>query len=272
MGLLMRKLTRFRAGVAVVALAAALAVLRPASAAGARPAVGVLIFAAASLQTALDAIAPAEERATSVHMTMSYAASSALARQIESRAPADLFISADLDWMDYLDQRHLIRAGTRVNLLGNALVLIAPKSKPVTLKIMPGFALAAALGGNRIAIADPAAVPAGKYAKAALTGLGVWDAVSSKVAAAEDVRAALRLVSRGEAPLGIVYKTDTLADNSVVIVDTFPASSHPAITYPIAMTTTTASAADAEKVLDYLKSPAARTVFERQGFAVLPAR
>ncbi len=269
----MRKSARFRLVVAGLAAAAALSIMRPSAVVAApRAAASVLIFAAASLQTALDAIAPAEERATGVHMTMSYAGSSALARQIENRAPADLFISADLDWMDYLDQRHLVRADTRVNLLGNTLVLVAPKSKPVSLKIGPGFALASALGPNRIAMADPAAVPAGKYAKASLTTLGVWDSVSSNIAAAEDVRAALRLVSRGEAPLGIVYRTDALADSGVVIVDTFPESSHPPITYPIAMTTSAASPADARKVLDYLKSAAPRAVFEQQGFAVLPTR
>ena len=168
----------------------------------------MLIFAAASLQTAIDELAAPALRATGSRVRASYAASSALARQIENGAPADLFISADLEWMDYVADRRLIRAASRVNLLGNRLVLIAPEDRPSTLKIAPGFPLAAALGRDRLAVANPAAVPAGKYARAALTALGVWESVASKVAAAENVRAALMLVSRGEAPLGIVYRTD----------------------------------------------------------------
>jgi molybdate transport system substrate-binding protein len=229
----------------------------------------VVVFAAASLQTALDELVEPAQRATGVHMRVSYAASSALARQIESGAPAELFISADLDWMDYLAGRRLIRADSRVNLLGNRLVLIAPRAKPVALKIGPGFGLAAALGRDRLALADPAAVPAGKYARAALTNLGVWDAVAGKVAAAENVRAALLLVSRGEAPLGIVYRTDAIADAGVVIVDTFPESTHPVIVYPAALTPSATAAAG--KVLAFLKTPAARAVFDTQGFTT-PAR
>jgi molybdate transport system substrate-binding protein len=234
----------------------------------ARASADVLVFAAASLQTALDELVDPVQRATGVHMRVSYAASSALARQIESGAPVELFISADLDWMDYLEGRHLIRADTRCQLLGNRLVLIAPKAKPVALKIGPGFALAAALGRDRLAIADPAAVPAGKYARAALTNLGVWDAVAGKIAAAENVRAALLLVSRGEAPLGIVYRSDAVADAAVVIVDTFPESTHPAIVYPAALTSS--ASASAGKVLAFLKTPAARAVFDKQGFTTSP--
>ena len=226
----------------------------------------VLVFAAASLQTALDALVVPMERATRVRMRISYAASSALARQIENGAPADLFLSADLEWMDYLAERRLLRADTRVNLLGNRLVLIAPKAKTVTLKIGAGFPLAAALGKNRLAMADPAAVPAGKYARAALMSLGVWEAVAGKVAAAENVRAALLLVSRGEAPLGIVYRTDALADAGVVIVDTFPETTHPAIVYPAALTSGASPAA--AKVLDFVKTDAAQAVFDQQGFSV----
>jgi len=229
----------------------------------------VLIFAAASVQTALDEIAPAAERATGIRMRMSYAASSALARQIESGAPADIFVSADIDWMDYLAERRLVQTTTRVNLLGNELVLIAPKDKPVTLKIGPGFPLAATLGRDRLALANPDVIPAGKYAKAALTSLDVWPSVSARIAAAETVRAALQLVARGEAPLGIVYRTDAIVEPRVVIVDRFPTSTHPPIVYPVAVTSV--AKPSAAKILEYLKSPAARTVFERQGFSV-PAR
>ncbi len=228
------------------------------------PADDVLVFAAASLQTALDELVEPVQRATGVRMRVSYAASSALARQIESGAPSQIFISADLEWMDYLAGRRLIRTESRVNLLGNRLVLIAPRAQPSTLKIAPGFPLAAALGRNRLALADPAAVPAGKYARAALTSLGVWDAVATRIAAAENVRAALLLVSRGEAPLGIVYYTDAVADAGVVIVDTFPETTHPPIIYPAALTTAASPAAT--KVLEFLKTDAARAVFAKQGF------
>ena len=229
----------------------------------------VLVFAAASLQTALDALVAPAERATGVHMRISYAASSALARQIESGAPADLFISADLDWMNELATRHLIRADTRADLVGNELVLIQSKAAPAeALKIGPGFPLAAALGSSRLALADPAAVPAGKYAKAALTTLGVWTSVADRIAAAEDVRAALRLVSRGEAPLGIVYRSDAIADSSVAVVDAFPAASHPPIVYPVAVMAAAPNNAAALAMEAYLRSAAAAAVFRDQGFTV----
>lgn len=225
----------------------------------------VLVFAAASLQTALDELVAPVQRATGARMRVSYAASSALARQIESGAPAQLFISADLEWMTYLSDRKLVRGESRVNLLGNRLVLIAPRTRPATLKIARGFALSAALGRDRLALADPAAVPAGKYARAALTSLGVWDSVATKIAAAENVRAALLLVSRGEAPLGIVYHTDAGADSGVVIVDTFPENTHPPIVYPAALTSGASPAA--ARVLEFLKTEAARAVFEKHGFS-----
>ncbi|MEO8070237.1 MAG: molybdate ABC transporter substrate-binding protein [Acidobacteriota bacterium] len=234
------------------------------------PAAGVLVFAAASLQTALDELTPAIERATGVTIRTSYAASSALARQIESGAPAELFISADLDWMDYVAKRNLIQPTTRVNLLGNRLVLIAPAGQTVALKIAKNFPLAAALGRERLAVADPSAVPAGRYAQAALIALGVWGAVEPKLARAENVRAALLLVSRGEAPLGIVYRTDALADTGVVIVDTFPDDTHPKIVYPAALVT--GAGPDAIKVLAFLRGDAATRVFVRQGFLVDAAR
>ncbi len=260
-------MTRVRiiARVVIFALAAAMS-LGAAAVPSKMPRADVLIFAASSLQTALDELAPDIERATSVRVRASYAASSALARQIENGAPAGLFISADLDWMNYLAERHLIKVDTRVNLLGNTLVLIAPASAPVHLLIAPGFALAAALGSGRLAIADPGAVPAGKYARAALTSLGVWDSVAGRLAPAENVRAALLFVSRGEAPLGIVYRTDAVADRGVSIVGAFPPASHPPIVYPAAVTMT--GSADAVRVLAFLRSARARAVFARQGFSV----
>lgn len=227
----------------------------------------VLVLAAASLQTALDDLVAPVQKATGIRMTLSYAASSALARQVEMGAPAGIFISADLDWMDYLADRKLIRNESRVNLLGNRLVLIAPKSRPSTLRIGPGFGLAAALGTDRLAIANTDVVPAGRYAREALTKLGVWDSVAKKLAPAENVRGALLLVSRGEAPLGIVYRTDAAVDAGVRIVDTFPESSHTPIVYPAALTAASSSAAS--RVLDHLKSPAARTVFEKHGFLAI---
>jgi molybdate transport system substrate-binding protein len=229
---------------------------------------GVLIFAAASLQTALDELQPALERASGTRVVMSYAASSALARQIESGAPADLFISADLDWMDYLDRRGLIRRDSRVNLVGNQLVLVAPARASIApVAIAPGFPLAALLGSNRLAVANPDSVPAGTYAKAALTSLGVWDSVQSRLAAAENVRAGLVLVSRGECPLGIVYRTDAAADPGVRIVGVFPDRTHAPIVYPAALTAT--AAPQASRVLAYLQSQAAMAVFRRQGFTDL---
>jgi molybdate transport system substrate-binding protein len=227
----------------------------------------VLVFAAASMQTAIDELSPAITQATGVPVKASYAASSALARQIESGAPADIFISADLDWMDYVAQRHLIRAESRTNLLGNDLVMIAPAGRPVSLTIGPGFPLAAALGNDRLAVADPASVPAGKYAKEALTSLGVWESVVGKLAPAENVRAALLLVSRAEAPLGIVYRTDALVDKGVAVVGAFPDASHAPIVYPAALTSTSAPAA--ARVLEFLRGAAAKPVFERLGFKVL---
>jgi molybdate transport system substrate-binding protein len=199
---------------------------------------------------------------------VSYGASSTLAKQIENGAPADIFISADLDWMDYAAAHKLIRPETRSNLLGNKLVLIAPADSHINLTIAPNFPLAQALGSGRLAMADPAAVPAGKYGKAALEALGVWSSVSGKVAPAQDVRATLLLVSRGEAPLGIVYQTDAAADKGVKIVGAFPESSHPPIIYPIAVTTASTNAG-AGAYIGFLKSPAARAAFEKQGFVVL---
>ena len=229
----------------------------------------LVIFAASSLKNALDdvAIAWAKETGKSAPR-ISYAASSALARQLEQGAPADLLISADTDWMDYLDKKDLIRKDTRVDLLGNRIVLIAPKDSRITVDIKPGFDLAGALGDGRLAMANVDAVPAGKYGKAALEKLGAWDGIKAKVAQAENVRAALLLVARGEAPLGVVYATDAAVEPSVFVVGEFPANSHPPITYPMAVTRNSKSV-DALPFLDMLKRAKARTVFEQQGFVVL---
>jgi molybdate transport system substrate-binding protein len=227
-----------------------------------------LVFAAASLKNAFDEIAAQYERETGKKVTLSYGASSALAKQIEAAAPADLFISADLDWMDYLQTRNLIKTETRGNMLGNRLVLVAPKDSPASIKIGPGFPLVELLGGGRLAMADPKAVPAGKYGRAALESLGVWQAVELRVAAAENVRAALALVSRGEAPLGIVYQTDAAADPNVKIVGTFPEDTHPPIIYPAALLASTTNG-DALAFLAYMRAPGARPAWEKHGFTVL---
>jgi molybdate transport system substrate-binding protein len=228
----------------------------------------VVVFAAASLKNALDAINAQWQKETGKKATISYAASSALAKQIEQGAPAQVFISADLDWMDYLANKNLIKADTRSNLLGNRIVLIAPKDKAQPVEIKAGFDLAKILGDGRLAMANIDSVPAGKYGKAALEKLGIWASVSGKIAQAENVRAALLLVSRGEAPAGIVYQTDAAADPNVKIIGTFPGETHPPIIYPITLTAT-ASHPDAAAFLAYIKSAKAKPAFEAQGFTVL---
>src|SRR5712691_2449019 len=228
----------------------------------------VVVFAAASLKNALDNIKTQYERDIGKHVTISYAASPTLAKQIEAAAPADILISADLDWMDYLAERKLIKPGSRVNLLGNSIVLIAPANSTASITIGPNFPLASLLGNGRLAMADPNSVPAGKYGKAALEKLGVWSAVADRIAPAENVRAALLFVSRGEAPLGIVYQTDAAADPKVKVVGFFPEDSHPPITYPIAAVAAS-TAPTVAAYLEYLRLPAARPFFEKQGFTVL---
>jgi molybdate transport system substrate-binding protein len=228
----------------------------------------LLVFGAASLKNALDEANTGFQHDTGHKVVVSYGASSALAKQIEGGAPADIFISADLDWMDYVAEHNLIKPETRFNLLGNKLVLIAAADSNISLPIVPNFPLAQALGNGRLAMADPAAVPAGKYGKAALEALGIWPSVSSKIAPAQDVRAALLFVSRGEALLGIVYQTDAAADKGVKIVGTFPESTHPPIIYPLAVTATSANP-EATAYIQYLKSPAAKPAFEKQGFGLL---
>jgi molybdate transport system substrate-binding protein len=195
---------------------------------------------------------------------MSFDASSNLAHQIEAGAPADVFLAADTEWMDYLESRHLIRSATRRNVVGNRLVLIAPAESQIKLRIAPHFALAAALGQGRLATADPDSVPAGRYARRALSTLGVWDEVAERLARAENVRAAMRFVARGEAPLGIVYSSDALVDRSVRVVDTFPANTHEPIVYPLALTTS--AKGEAAGFLAYLLSAQGREVFVKYGF------
>ena len=228
----------------------------------------LVIFAAASLKNALDAVNAQWQKETGKKAIISYASSPALAKQIEQGAPAQMLISADLDWMDYVAGRNLIKADTRSNLLGNRIVLIAPKDKAQPIEVKAGFDLARILGDGRLSMANVDAVPAGKYGKAALEKLGVWASVSSRIAQAENVRAALLLVSRGEAPAGIVYQTDAAADPNVTIVGTFPEDTHPPIIYPIALTAN-ATHPDAVIFLAYIKSASARPLFEAQGFALL---
>lgn len=228
----------------------------------------ITVFAAASMKTALDAANAAYSKATGNEVTVSYAASSALAKQVEAGAPADIFISADLDWMDYLAQKKLVKTETRKNLLGNRIVLVAPKNAATKVEIKPGFDLASLLGNGRLAMGSVESVPAGKYGKAALETLGVWGAVSAKVAGAENVRAALALVSRGEAPYGIVYQTDAAADPGVTIVGTFPQDSHPPIIYPVAQLADSKNSAAAD-YLKFLESPEAGSFFTSQGFTVI---
>ena len=227
----------------------------------------VIVFGAASLKNALDEANNLFRFENGSGATVSYGASSALAKQIENGAPADVFISADTDWMDYIAARKLIMPNTLAKFLGNKLVLVARADSNVTLTIGQNFPLAQALGNGRLAMAEPTSVPAGKYGKAALEKLGVWGSVASKIAPAQDVRAALTLVSRGEAPLGIVYQTDAAADKNVKIVGTFPETSHPPIVYPIAILASSTNGV-APVYVQYLLSPKAEPFFEKQGFTV----
>ena len=226
------------------------------------------VFAAASMKNALDDIDAAYTARTGIKIVASYAASSALAKQIEQGAPADIFVSADTDWMDHATRKKTIQESTRVNLLGNSIVLIAPKDSTIDhVAIGPGFDLAKLAGSGKIATGDVKAVPVGKYARTALENLGAWQAAEPKFAMAESVRAALTLVARGEASLGIVYATDAKVEPGVRIVGTFPADSHPAIIYPVAATAT--AKAEAGDYLAFLRSSAAKTIFEKYGFTFL---
>ncbi|MBV9824447.1 MAG: molybdate ABC transporter substrate-binding protein [Alphaproteobacteria bacterium] len=258
-----------RSWLAGLALVAAFNLAWVAAPAGAQAA-KITIFAAASLKDALDAIAGKWKAETGNETAISYAASSTLAKQIENGAPADLFISADLDWMDYVQQRSLIDTASRSDLLGNKLVLIAPAdSKQGEVKIAPGFSLAKLLGDGKLAMGEPSSVPAGKYGKAALTKLGAWGDVAAHVAAAESVRAALLLVARGEAPFGIVYQTDAAVEKGVKIVGVFPDDTHPPIIYPVALTKSGTAITAAAAFAQYLRSSTAAAIFSTNGFTVL---
>jgi molybdate transport system substrate-binding protein len=227
----------------------------------------VTVFGAASLSDALKQIASDYEKVSGKQVAVSLAASSVLARQIEASGGADVFISADLDWMDYLDNKSLVQHDTRENLLGNKLVLVAGKDVSTNITIAPHFDLAGALKGGHLAMADPDSVPAGKYGRTALISLGSWSSVVNRVVNAENVRVALAYVSRGEAPLGIVYETDAKADKNVKIVGVFPENSHQPILYPAALIKD--AKPEARTFLAYLASPAARAVFEKNGFTFL---
>lgn len=233
-------------------------------------AAGITVFAAASLSNAVTDVAKAYQAKAGSMPSLSFAASSVLARQIEASGGADIFISADSDWMDYLDSRGLIARETRKNLLGNRLVLVAPATTNLLLTIAPHFDLVGALKGGRLAIADPDTVPAGKYARTALTTLGVWDSVVNHTVNAENVRVALAYVARGEAPLGIVYTTDALAEKRVYIIGTFPDSSHAPIVYPAALTRE--ANPEAKAFLEFLSGPEARAIFDKDGFTLPGAR
>jgi molybdate transport system substrate-binding protein len=248
-----------------LALVAAFAVSPPAHAQQAP----ITVFAAASLQNALNEAGTAFIAKTGTPVRFSFAATSALARQLEQAAPADLFASADLEWMDWVLQRNLVKKDTRVDLLGNKLVVVAPKDGPATVALTAD-GLKTALGSGRIAMGEVSAVPAGKYGKAALEKLGLWNSVSNQIAQVDNVRAALLLVSRKEAPLGVVYETDAKADANVKVVATFPADSHAPIIYPFAVTANSTNKAAGE-FLNFLASAEAKPIFEKQGFTVLKA-
>jgi molybdate transport system substrate-binding protein len=238
------------------------------SAAAADDSSTVLVFGAASLTNVLDDLSTAFTAKTQVPVKSSFAASSVLAKQIEAGAPADVFFSADLEWMDYLEQRKLLKPGSRHDVVGNRLVLIAPADSTVTVKIGPGVDFAPLLGAEgRIATGDPDSVPVGKYAQAALRKLGVWDKVAGRIVRAENVRAALAFVARGEALLGIVYETDALAQKRVRIVADFPADTHPPIRYPIALTAH--GGPGAQQFVDFVRSKPAGEVFRKYGFTPL---
>jgi molybdate transport system substrate-binding protein len=227
----------------------------------------IIVFAAASLTNALQEIGDGFTKVSSIPVKFSFAASSALARQIENGAPTDVFFSADLEWMDYLQSRKLIQVATRHDVLGNQLVLVAPADSKIVLKIGPHFALAKTLGAGRLATGDPDSVPVGRYAREALTKLGAWNEVEARLVRADSVRSALAFVDRGEASLGIVYATDAKIDNKVRVVDVFPDNTHLPIIYPIALASR--AKADAAEFLSYVQSPAADIVFKRYGFVVL---
>ena len=254
---------RIRVGIWL--LACALMAPRSESAESAKPA--ILVFAAASMTNVLQDLGDAFTKDTSIAVKFSFAASSVLARQIESGAPAGVFLSADLEWMDYLEKRNLIQPQSRHDVVGNRLVLIAPADSKVELTIEPNFPLAAALGKGRLATGDPASVPVGRYAQGALTKLGVWKDVVDRLIRADSVRSALAFVDRGEAPLGIVYATDALIDKNVRVIGVFPADTHAPIVYPVALTA--AARPDAAQFVAFIRGPAGDAAFKAYGFVPL---
>jgi molybdate transport system substrate-binding protein len=237
------------------------------SAAADEPKAGITVFAAASLTNVLQELGDAFTKDSSIPVRFSFAASSTLARQIENGAPADMFFSADLEWMDYLQSRQLIQVASRHDVLGNQLVLIAPAASTIKLKIEPHFKLVAVLGKGHLATGDPDSVPVGRYAQEALAYLGVWNEIAPQVVRADSVRSALAFVDHGEAALGIVYATDALIDKDVRVVDTFPRDSHKPIIYPAALTAK--SNAQAAKFLTFLRGPAGDAAFQHYGFTAL---
>ena len=247
-------------------LTAAVLVLAPIAA----QASSITMFAAASLTDAMNDVGKAYKAATGNDVVFSFAASSVLAKQIEASGGADLFMSADSDWMNYLDKKGLILSPTREDLLGNHLVVVAPAGQTVSLMVNGKFDFAGALKGGKLAVADPASVPAGKYAKASLTQLGAWDAVKGQLAPAENVRAALAYVARGEAPLGIVYTTDAMAEKNVHVVAILPDSTHAPIVYPLAMVKDAKH--EAREFYAFLTSPQAIAIFKKDGFVILGAK
>ncbi len=249
---------------AFAACAALMLLAAPVRAQSANP--GTLtVFAASSLTDSMKSVAAAYKAKTGATVTLSFGGSNTLAQQIDQGASADIFMSADSDWMDFLQKNNRIDNDTRHNLLGNRLVLVGGSgSKPLT--IAPHFDLAGALGNGKLALGDPAAVPAGKYGKAALTALGVWDSVAGKIAPAENVRVALEYVSRGESPYGIVYETDAKVDPGVHVVGAFPENTHPPIVYPVALTKT--AAPGAKDFLAFLSGPESKAIFEKAGFSL----
>lgn len=252
-------------------IAALLAVLVYALWPARQPEKGPLVLAASSLQESLEACADAWAAKGHPRPVLSFAGTPALARQIEAGAPADIFISADEQWMNELARKNLIRHRTRADMAGNRLVLVEAAGKTTQVALEPGPALSAALRGGKLALADPQSVPAGRYARQALTRLGVWSEVSSRIVGSENVRGAAALVSRGEVPLGIVYATDALADPALRVVATFPESSHVPITYPLALLGTSTSP-EAEGLRQFLLSPEAGTIFRGFGFEPMAPR
>ena len=225
------------------------------------------VFAASSLTEVMNALSDAYASTGQPRPVFAFAASSALARQIENGAPAGLFASADEAWMDYLAQRSLIVLATRSTFVGNSLVLIAPADRPLAVTIGPHFSLKDALNGGKLSLADPAGVPAGKYAKAAFENLGVWDELATSVINADNVRSAMVFVERGEAAASVVYATDAALTKKVTVVGTFPAGSHPPITYPLAVIARNDTPA-ARAFRDFLLGAPAKAIYRQFGFAV----